>query len=114
MNKQDFNTLLDRRLNLTREVLESKSKEYSTDSDKLHNFKQTAITEQITPADAAHWFLTKHMTSYRDMLKGAREGKKYSQKMIDEKFGDIINYFILQEAIFAELYCEDAEFGISY
>ena len=42
MTQIQFQELLLRRLQLTEQVLDNKSKEYSTDADKLHNFKRTA------------------------------------------------------------------------
>ena len=43
-------------------------------------------------------FLLKHLLSYYDVLDDMDKGKYPTDEYIDEKFGDIINYFILQEA----------------
>ena len=42
MNGKKFNWILEKRLAKTKEVLASKSAEYSTDSNKLHNFDRGA------------------------------------------------------------------------
>jgi len=102
MNSKEFQALLERRLKLTSQTLASKSSEYSTDDDKLHNFKRTATVAECHPAEALDGMLLKHYIWYRDALKKIKNGERFSQKIIDEKFGDIINYFILQEAIFTE------------
>lgn len=102
MTHKEFKALLERRLNLVKSTLDSKSKEYATDSDKLHNFKRAAEMNREHPAQSAHGMLTKHLISYMDMVDGISAGKVYYKSQLDEKFGDIINYFILQEAIFSE------------
>jgi len=102
MTPKDFSELLQRRINLTRSTLDKKSQEYAIDSDKLHNFKFTGIVKNVHPAVAADWYMTKHIISYFDMLRDIQNGKKFTREYLDEKFGDIINYMILQEAIFVE------------
>ena len=46
--------------------------------------------------------MDKHLSSYFDMLDGIKSGKTYTREYVDEKLGDIINYFILQEALIVE------------
>tara|TARA_R110000823_G_scaffold214021_1_gene343820 strand:- start:32947 stop:33141 length:195 start_codon:yes stop_codon:yes gene_type:complete len=48
-------------------------------------------------------FLLKHLISYRDMMDDIDNGKLPSEELVNEKFGDIINYFIIQEAQFKKL-----------
>ena len=102
MTHSDFSILLDRRIELIKQTLDSKSKEYSTDEDKLHNFKEASKVSGEHPAKCLQGFVLKHLVSYFDMLNQIQQGKKFDRKYLDEKFGDIINYFILQEAIFVE------------
>jgi len=102
MNSTTFKHLLESRIEKIRTSLNVKGKEYSTNDDKLHNFKQAAIMNAEHPARSLHGMLTKHLVSYLDMVKGIESGKTYSNEYIDEKITDIINYFILQEAIFLE------------
>ncbi len=102
MTHKDFSLLLERRIKKTREVLDKKSREYSKEGDKLHNFKRAGRVNDEHPSQSAHGMLTKHLVSYMDMVKDLSDGKEYTREQLDEKFGDIINYFILQEAIFVE------------
>lgn len=102
MTHEDFSKLLERRLSLIKTTLDSKSKEYSTSQDKLHNFKETGRRRKYHPCESLQGMLDKQLTSYFDMLKDIQHGSSFSQSYIDEKFGDIINYFILQEALFTE------------
>lgn len=102
MTLKDFSELLERRISLIKNTLDKKSAEYSTDKDKLHNFKETGRRRNQHPSESLQGMLEKHLTSYYDILEGIKSGKKYSREMLDEKLGDIINYFILQEALFVE------------
>lgn len=86
-------------------VLEAKGKEYSTDSDKLHNFKRAAsVAEEygikISPAQSAFFFQLKHLVSIHDLVDGLRPEFTHDQML--EKFGDAINYCILIDALETE------------
>ena len=74
-----------------------KSEEYSTSTDKFHNFNEGAIRLKCTPERCLEAYNTKHLVSYADMLDGLDKGIVPSDEYIDEKLGDIINYFILQK-----------------
>lgn len=96
MTHKDFDVLLERRLGLTRSVLASKSAEYSSTEDKLHNFKAAASLQSITSLEALRGMMAKHIVSVMDMIKA---GKRVSQAYLDEKVGDTLNYLILLEAL---------------
>lgn len=102
MKHKDFDKLLEQRIAKIRETLSSKGQTYSTTTDKLHNFKRAALIRDKHPAEALQGMLDKHIVSYYDMVEGIQNGKTYTKEQIDERFGDIINYMILQEAIFVE------------
>jgi hypothetical protein len=102
MNTHEFNNILEARLEKIRSVMGQKAEEYSTDLDKLHNFKCAARINGTHPVREAHGFLTKHLVSYMDMIKKVEQGVIIPQSTIEEKFTDILNYFILQEAIITE------------
>ena len=74
-----------------------KSEEYSTSTDKFHNFNEGAIRLKCTPERCLEAYNTKHLVSYSDILDGLDKGIVPSDDYIDEKLGDIINYFILQK-----------------
>lgn len=77
-------------------TLTAKSKEYSTDADKLHNFKRAAEISGKTPLECAEGMQLKHEISIYDILA---EPNKFSASQIDDKFGDYINYCCLCAAI---------------
>lgn len=102
MNQKEFDELLNVRMAKARHVLSVKSAEYVRGDDKLHNFKRAARADDVTPERALHGMLLKHYISYLDMLDDLEQGKLPSVETVEEKFGDIINYFILQEALIKE------------
>ena len=99
MTPQDFQKLLQTRMDKTANILSSKSAEYAFDNDKLFNFKAAARIDNITSEQALWGMFLKHLVSVQDLVKGR---KKPSVSLIDEKIGDAINYLCLLEAIFIE------------
>lgn len=91
----------DKELTLTLEEIKRslglKSGEYATTDNKFHNFTEGAIRLKCTPERCLDAYMTKHLVSYSDMLDGLDKGIVPSDEYIDEKLGDIINYFILQK-----------------
>lgn len=102
MTRATFDELLARRLQLTRTVLGTKAGEYASEGDRLHNFKAAATLLCDTSAGALTGMLVKHWVSVMDMVEAHDLGATFSAEKVDEKIGDIINYLILLEAVFAE------------
>lgn len=98
MNSKRFKEVLQRRIELTSKVLDSKGQEYSTDDNKLHNFEKAARISGQTREQALKGMLLKHEVSISDIIEKTSKGEYPSQPVIDEKIGDIINYYILLEA----------------
>jgi hypothetical protein len=102
MNTPDFTVLLERRIGLIKETLNAKAKEYATTYDRLSNFKRQALLKGDNPAGALLGNLSKHLVSVISMIDSYGEDKCPTEKEVDEKIGDSINYLILLEAIFKE------------
>ena len=98
MTEQEFDALVQRRLDLTREVLITKGKEYRRNSDPLHNFNVASKLNNTTREKALWGFATKHLVSFLDMLDDIEKNKLPKKEYVDEKIGDLINYLILCEA----------------
>lgn len=99
MTVQEFNVLLERRIQRIRDVLQSKANEYATD-DRLHNFKAQLLDNlKETPEQVLWGYLRKHLQSIYDLIMGVKEPTAES---VNEKIGDSINYLILLEALFDE------------
>ena len=116
MEHKKFNKLLDAAIKRIRGTLASKSVEYSTDSDKLYNFKRSGERRRKTPEEALMGMAEKHYTSITDIVeKIEAENQKVglhiivrprflTRKKLEEKITDGINYYILLEALIKERY----------
>lgn len=95
-----------KRMELIQKVLGTKAAEYTRNGNKLHNFDEVARRDNILPAQALEGMAAKHYQGYKDMLADMRQpfGDVPTEAQIRERFGDIINYFILQEVIFLRHY----------
>ena len=98
MKFDTFNELVEKQVELCKKVLMVKNKEYSSGEDRLHNFKVIARKLNITPEQACLVLMQKHVVSVEDIAGG----KEATPEMMDEKFGDIINYYILLRALIEE------------
>ena len=99
MNHNTFNKLVDKRCEKIKEVLSSKADEYSSEKDRLHNFKAAARAKGETPVEALWGMYMKHWVAVQDMIQS---DEMPSQEWLDEKIGDSINYHILLEGLFTE------------
>lgn len=99
MKSERFDEIVEARLAACKDVLCAKNKEYSSDTDRLHNFKLAAAINSHTPEQAAWGMATKHLVSIIDMIN---DPEKQTETAINEKIGDMINYLLLTEAIMME------------
>ena len=102
MSPDQFNTLLGQVIDNTTATLGQKSKDYARGGDKLHNFKRAAAIGETTPAKALLGMMLKHETSVRDIVDDLEGGQVHAPEHLQEKFGDIINYYILLYAVVLE------------
>jgi len=102
LNATEFNQIAEARIAHCRSTLIAKGEEYSRDGDRLHNFKTAAAIDNETPEQALWGMCKKHVVSVRDMIKDIERGIVPSQKMLDEKITDWINYGLLLEGLFGE------------
>jgi len=104
MTNNEFSEFLNDRIQKTRQTLSVKAGEYSSTTDRLHNFKVAAKLEahEQTPEQALWGMLKKHLVSIIDMIAATERGKCPTAALRNEKCGDSINYMILLEALFLE------------
>ena len=87
------------------DTLATKAKEYSQNNNRLHNF-DTAIKliNLVKPSDDrtySMWCLnSKQLVSVIDILN--EPDKEYTEAFLTEKFGDVMNYFMLMYADLVE------------
>lgn len=94
--------IISERIEKTKQLILVKGKEYVRGNDRLHNFRRASEMERTTMPRALHGMLQKHLVSYLDMLDDIDAGKEVKEEVVNEKLGDIIVYFLLQEATIKE------------
>jgi hypothetical protein len=99
MSPEDFKGLFESQMSMCSDTLLKKGKEYSTDEDKLYNFKVAAGLQGILPKEACAGFMAKHTVSIYDMC---RSGGTFTDEQWNEKITDHINYLILLRALVYE------------
>lgn len=84
-------------LEQTQVVLGEKAKEYVRNEDRLHNFNQGALLKKDKiREEIIEDFRFKHEISRIDIVNDIKEGKLPTRELICEKYGDIVNYFIIE------------------
>ena len=104
MNHVDFDSLVERETKRMKDVMCSKSVDYSDDDDKLFNFKLAAEVDGISPIEALRGMRLKHQTSIRQGLDELMNGKCRPEAWWIEKLTDNRNYSILLQALLTEKY----------
>lgn len=113
MNSKDFNELVEARCSKIKATLASKGKEYSTDDDKLHNFNKAGIRSGQSREKALMGMKLKHEISIDDIILNLDKGRIPTIEVIDEKIGDIINYFVLLEACLVDRIMKEIQDSLS-
>jgi hypothetical protein len=102
MKTEQFNEIVEARCEKIKKVLVKKAAEYSSDTDRLHNFKVAARVNDETPEKALWGMMAKHLVSILDIVAATRGGRMPSAEMRNEKITDAVNYLILLEALLIE------------
>jgi len=111
MKMQDFmNIVVKIRLEHCKDLLGSvKDAEYTRNDDKFYNFKEAARIRKTTKWEEWDGMFMKHMVSLFDIIDDLKKYNKLpSHAMINENFGDVINYLLLLEGMIYEEW-EDME-----
>lgn len=95
MTTNEFTDTINTQLDICRDVLTVKAKEYAT-GDRLHNFKCASGMMECSPEEALAGMMAKHTISIYDMC---RSGNDYPIELWNEKITDHINYLLLLKAI---------------
>ena len=101
MRTEQFEEVINNRIETCKSVLCSKAEEYATD-DRLHNFKVAGELQKCTAVKALGGMMAKHTVSVYDLIDDYEQGKEISPKMWAEKIGDSINYLLLLTALLEE------------
>jgi hypothetical protein len=98
MKTEDFEKVVEETLQQIREVLIIKSREYSRNGDKMHNFNVGAMMTGEIREKVLAGFALKHHISIMDIRNDIAKGILPSIETVNEKYGDAINYLILEKA----------------
>lgn len=101
MRTEQFENIINNRIEMCKSVLCSKAEEYATD-DRLHNFKVAGKLQKCTAVKALGGMMAKHTVSVYDLIDDYERGKVISKEMWAEKIGDSINYLLLLTALLEE------------
>ena len=95
MDREHFLKLVENRIKASRDVLIIKEEEYSSEQDRLHNFKRAAAMTGCSAPQAIWGMMVKHLVSIWDMMMGRIPDDR---DLMSEKFTDAHNYLYLLEA----------------
>jgi len=102
MTAEFFKQVLADTLEATKETLGVKAMEYVRNDDAMHNFNVGSRITGQTREQVLYGFALKHHISIADMREDVAKGEIPTVEKINEKYGDAINYLILEKASMLE------------
>lgn len=102
MKEEQFDEIVQEQLTQCEQTLLVKAKEYRRGGNPFHNFEVGAIMTGSTREEVLFGFLLKHLISVQDIRGDIKKGILPKESTLDEKYGDIINYLILEKAMILE------------
>lgn len=98
MIREEFSKKVEKRIDLIRQTLLTKHKEYAKDDNVFRNFDEAAggFSLHGSSAEVLWSYMTKHLVSIKDIVA---DNKPVNTEAVSEKIGDVINYLILLEAM---------------
>lgn len=96
--EQQFEEVVTDTLKQCQDTMLIKGREYRRNNNPFHNFdKGVEISGQIRE-DVIWGFALKHFISIQDIRSDLRDGKLPSEELLNEKYGDMINYLLIEKA----------------
>jgi hypothetical protein len=102
LNNEDFNLIVDDCIEKMKSSLQKKTGEYVRNGERFHNFKVAGRRRNISPERALAGMKEKHCVSVEDIIDDIDNGILPTMAMLDEKFGDEINYLVLLKGLIIE------------
>ena len=97
MPDQEADEIISNILHNVSEIMLVKAKEYVREEDRMHNFNQASFLSGKTREECLDGFRLKHIISSKDIINDINEKQNLpSIELVDEKYTDIINYYILE------------------
>lgn len=95
---KNFDEVINKTLNDLKELLTVKGKEYRRNGNPFHNFDTGAQMTGDTREKVLYGFLLKHLISVNDMRNDLNEGNLPTKEKVEEKYNDILVYFLIEKA----------------
>jgi len=100
MDTETFNKVVEEQIEICKETLGLKEKQYAPGRDRLEQFKKGDAIMHRTPLQTLSGMLFKHTTKLYDMLEGVI--KDPSLEQWNETIKDHINYLLLAKGLVVE------------
>ena len=99
MTETEFDKEVDIACDNIKTVLSIKAKEYRRNNNPLEFFDHGVIktNNRLSREEVIYGFALKHTLSIDDIRNDIKDGNLPSRDLLDEKFGDAINYLILEK-----------------
>lgn len=102
-----FDNVVSTTLESCKQTLLVKGREYRRNNNPFHNFDRGVQSDPRKSREEVIWGMAlKHHISVMDMIDDVKEGIKPSEEIIDEKFGDYINYLLIMKASIKDKVCK--------
>jgi hypothetical protein len=98
----DFEKVVAETLENVKALLIEKGAEYRRNNNPYHNFERGAEMTGKTREEALQGFLLKHLISVEDLRNDTAKGIVPLLSKIEEKYNDIIVYFLIEKAMMVE------------
>lgn len=100
--EQKFEDAIAQTLHDIQELLLIKGKEYRRNNNPYHNFERGSEIQGKTREEVLQGFLLKHLISVEDMRNDLKNGILPTIEKVNEKYNDILIYFLIEKAMMIE------------
>lgn len=94
---EEFETIVNARIEKLKGLVSEKAKRYAVDGDRLYNFHDNYLG--LSPEAALVGYVNKQLTEFRLMIRKLEKGEESPKEIWDEVIGDIITYMVLLEGL---------------
>lgn len=100
MTRENFDAVVHSTVENCLKTLVVKGKEYQRNNNPLHNFDRGVEVSGFTSTrEQVIWGMAlKHFISVQDIKEDLSKNILHSKELIDEKYGDLINYLLIEKA----------------
>ena len=103
MTNEEFGSIVNSTLEECKNTLTVKAVEYQRNNNPFHNFDKGVKITNKSREDVIWGFALKHFISIQDIKDDLKNGIIPSEELLDEKYGDLINYLLFEKASILEI-----------